>query len=1101
MQPRLDSPAISRVILAQELERLLVPSASNPRGSVTALVGAGGFGKTVLASQVCQREALRSHFPGGLLWVTIGEARSGAELAGAVNDLCEQLTGRRPAFADPEQAGYYLGQLLDSRPPTLFVIDDVWAVDQLRPFLAGGSAAVRLVTTRMVGVVPYDASIVRVVEMTAIEAREVIWSRLPGEAPQHVEKLLELTGRWPLLLSLVNGALRRASRDGVNIDEAALKLAQRLQSDGPTTLDASIETRRDRAVERAICASLEILPEFDRQRYFELAIFPEATEVSLDSVCLLWSDSGVSEARADQICAQLFELSLIGTYDRGRRVVRVHDVLRAYLRHSLGDDALIQGNKRYLKRLQDSVVPLDGGINSTGPAWWLMTKSEVFFWNTLTYHLAEAHKFGELLALVCDLRWVETRIARHGVASIETDLQRSDEPLAKALKRAIARNSHLFEPIEPSYSRGDVLASRLRDEPDLRQLVQAYEGNRPTALPGLRNRWIVPDRQPALERVLTGATRALTSCAVAPDGSWLLAAGMDGVGYIWDAITGEQRARLIGHASAISACAIAPSGYWLVTGSIDGTTRIWDSEGGLRKILAGHKAPVLSCAISPDGNLIATSGQDRALRIWDANTGRQAADLGGRRLSDHIDRISACAFMPNGKFLVTGGMDGSLLMWDVRLGSRIFSVRAHEGMINSCVVSPDGQLVYTAGDDGTVCRWDAESGERRGVFVGHTGPVNDCSVSEDGSWLATVGSDRTTRIWDSASGVLRLLLTGHTENVSSCTAAPNGDWLVTCSWDSTARIWNPHEQTDDVKIHRHTDVVTSCCALSGGETLVTSSWDHTVRLWDPASEELRQVLRGHEDKVTACSVAPRRRWVVTTSYDGTARIWDPRHEKEVRILTGHTDQIHCTAVAPDGSWIATGGDDQTIRIWNSRSGECMSVLEGHSDRVNRCVASPDGRWLVSVGDDMQTLIWNLLSHRLEARLPADGPANRCCAFSPDGRTLLAGGLDGAIRIWRTVDLMIFDSLEGHAGSVTACDVSSDGRWLASTGIDKTLRIWSMHDRCLVASMRVDGVLLSASWLSGSMDVCAVGEGGTYLFSFLPGTSRLATSGGAFNGAS
>ncbi|MEV1015471.1 NB-ARC domain-containing protein [Micromonospora sp. NPDC049801] len=1099
MQPRIDSPAISRLGLAQELERLLVPSASNPQGSVTALVGAGGFGKTVLASQVCQGEIWRVHFPGGLLWVTIGEARSGPELAGALNDLSEQLAGRRPAFADPEQAGYHLGQLLDSRPPTLLVIDDVWTVDQLRPFLAGGREAVRLVTTRMAGVLPYDASIVRVVEMTTTEAREVIWSRLPGEAPHHVDKLLELTGRWPLLLSLVNGALRQASRDNVNIDEAALKLAQRLQVDGPTTLDTSIETRRDRAVERAIRASLEILPEFDSQRYFELAIFPEATEVSLDAVALLWSDSGVSEARTDQICVQLFELSLIGTYDRARRVVKIHDVLRAYLRHSLGEDALIQGNKKYLKRVQDAVVPLNGDINSTVPAWWLMAESEVFFWNSITYHLAEAHKFDELVTLVCDLRWVEARIRCHGVASIETDLQRSDEPLAKALKRAIARNSHLLDPIEPDYSRGDVLASRLRDEPDLREIVEAYAGNRPAALPGLRNRWRMPDRQPALERVLTGAKRALTSCAVAPDGSWLLAAGLDGIGYIWDSITGEQRARLIGHASAISACAIAPSGYWLVTGSIDGTTRIWGAEGGLRKVLAGHQAPVLSCAISPDGGLIATSGQDRALRIWDANTGRQLANLGGRRLSDHIDRISACAFMPNGKFLVTGGIDGLLILWDVRIGSQVFSVRAHEGAINSCSVSPDGRSVYTTGDDGVVGRWDAESGRRRGVFIGHTGPVNDCTVSGDGSWLATVGSDRTTRIWDPASGVLRLLLTGHTEPVSSCAAAPNSEWLVTCSWDNTARIWNPHEQTDEAKIQRHTDVVTSCCALSGGATLVTSSWDHTVRLWDPVSEELRQVFRGHEDKVTACSVAPRRRWVVTTSLDGTARIWDPRQEKEVRILTGHTDQIHCAAVSPDGSWIATGGDDQTIRIWHARSGKCVSILEGHLDRVNRCAASPDGRWLVSVGDDMQTLVWSVSSRRLEARLPADGAANRCCAFSPDGRTLLTGGIDGAIRMWRSVDLMIFDSLEGHTGSVTACDVSPDGLWLASTGEDKTLRIWSMRDRCLVASMRVDGVLMSTSWVSGSAGVCAVGQSGTYLFSFSPGTARLATSGGSSDG--
>ncbi|PWU58263.1 hypothetical protein DLE60_22705 [Micromonospora globispora] len=131
----------------------------------------------------------------------------------------------------------------------------------------------------------------------------------------------------------------------------------------------------------------------------------------------------------------------------------------------------------------------------------------------------------------------------------------------------------------------------------------------------------------------------------------------------------------------------------------------------------------------------------------------------------------------------------------------------------------------------------------------------------------------------------------------------------------------------------------------------------------------------------------------------------------------------------------------------------------------------------------------------------EGPGDRCCTFSPDGSTLFTGGLDGAIYLWRCVDVTVIGSLKGHTGSVTSCDLSHDGLWLASTGTDETLRIWSIAERRLVASMRVDGILLSTCWLPGTTDVCAVGEGGTYLFSFSPGGSRLTVTGGVRHGAS
>ncbi|MHC4829357.1 MAG: hypothetical protein ACYTFT_03225 [Planctomycetota bacterium] len=50
---------------------------------------------------------------------------------------------------------------------------------------------------------------------------------------------------------------------------------------------------------------------------------------------------------------------------------------------------------------------------------------------------------------------------------------------------------------------------------------------------------------------------------------------------VWDAITGQELSRLIGHGSAVQAVALAPGGTHLLTGADDGRARLFRliSEG------------------------------------------------------------------------------------------------------------------------------------------------------------------------------------------------------------------------------------------------------------------------------------------------------------------------------------------------------------------------------------------------------------------------------------------------------------------------------------------------------------------------------------------
>ena len=62
----------------------------------------------------------------------------------------------------------------------------------------------------------------------------------------------------------------------------------------------------------------------------------------------------------------------------------------------------------------------------------------------------------------------------------------------------------------------------------------------------------------------------------------------------------------------------------------DHSARIWDAESGkeLRR-LVGHTQVIGSAAFSPDGKKVVTASWDQTARIWDAESGRELQRFGG----------------------------------------------------------------------------------------------------------------------------------------------------------------------------------------------------------------------------------------------------------------------------------------------------------------------------------------------------------------------------------------------------------------------------------------------------------------------------------------
>ncbi|MFD0406115.1 NB-ARC domain-containing protein, partial [Kitasatospora sp. NPDC127116] len=756
--PAVESWLVRRAELHQAIVAVRAPGGSTV-GLTTSLHGAGGFGKTRLARMVCADRTVRRRFRGRVYLVTIGrDVRSAAEIAAKVSEVTRLITGDDTAFTDPELAGDHLGRLLAQRPRTLLVLDDVWERAQLDPFLRGAPNCVRLVTTRRRQLLDGRAGsqLVLVDGMSEQEARTVLLEDLdPALLPDNsVAELLAQTGRWPLLLRLVNRLIVAEAQLGVPVPDAADMALRRLRQAGPAAadtagMDAAVPAQRERAVEATIEAAVDLLPLTGRDRHRELGVFVEDEAIPVGLVRRLWQISGgLTAAQSHALLTELAGLSLLTVDPAGGGRITLHDVHRDYLRQALGADGLTRVNAN----LVDAVIthlpaaaPLAADAPDPRHAWW--DTADGYILDHAIEHLLAAGRTADARALASDLRWIDRRLHQRGPNAPISDLLRIGSPDAAERAGDLARAAHLLQRTQPDHSLTAVLHGRLTDISRWHAQVTAHAEQ--LTHPRLSSIWPLPDLpQPALLRAFVGHSDAVSTLAISPDGTWLATGSIDKTVRIWGDAATTETATLTGHTDMVLEVAVSPDGTWLATAGYDGTVRIWDRTTGRETaILTGHTRAVLSVAISPDGTWLATAGYDGTVRTWDRTTATETTALTG-----HAGMVRSVAISPDGTWLATGGNDKTARIWDRTTGREVATLTGHTDEVETVAISPDGTWLATAGDDGTVRIWDRTTGTETITLTGHTRAVLSVAISPDGTWLATGGNDKTARIWDRTTG-------------------------------------------------------------------------------------------------------------------------------------------------------------------------------------------------------------------------------------------------------------------------------------------------------------------------------------------------------------
>src|SRR5207249_1854428 len=123
------------------------------------------------------------------------------------------------------------------------------------------------------------------------------------------------------------------------------------------------------------------------------------------------------------------------------------------------------------------------------------------------------------------------------------------------------------------------------------------------------------------------------------------------------------------------------------------TVHVWDATTGEEKRrLLGHRAGIQRVVFSWDGTRLASSSFDNTIRLWDLATGEETAQIVTPRVVDKF------LWLPDGKTLLTAGNNASLHLWDTATGQRLAILDRVLGKARPLPLAPEVETPNTVFD-------------------------------------------------------------------------------------------------------------------------------------------------------------------------------------------------------------------------------------------------------------------------------------------------------------------------------------------------------------------------------------------------------------------
>ena len=530
------------------------------------------------------------------------------------------------------------------------------------------------------------------------------------------------------------------------------------------------------------------------------------------------------------------------------------------------------------------------------------------------------------------------------------------------------------------------------------------------------------------------------------------------------------RELLIGHEGVVIDVDVDRASRRVLTCSLDGTVRVWDALSGQELArLALRRGPALAARFSPDGSRVVAAGTAGELVVWSLD----APAMPGLDLAGHADDVTWAEFDPAGERVVSASGDRTARVWSARDGRELARLEGHTGNVAYArFLGTRGELVLTRSSDPrqrggaqesdhTLRVFDAASGVPRAVLRGHAGPIVACDVTRDLRWVASASADRTARLWRLPEELLRgvggiaadtgelalgaatvLALPGHVHDASF---SPDGRRLA-LAFDAGARVVDVEGGAVLYELPSHGRRAVVRAEFSpDGERLATVAYDDALRFFRARDGALLRTCRGEVRQLSGVVWSADGSFLSSWQRGPTVELWYGDERPFLPVLRGHEGEVRSARFDRAGARVLTASADGTARVWSASSAHAEAVLDPREHGLERdaLVAArfdPAERRVATTDATGRVRVWDLASREPRSEHRAGGPAAPVAAFSADGARLALAGAGGAValvelatgreRTWRA-----------HDDAVACLAFSPDGARLATGGEDRRVCVW------------------------------------------------------------
>ena len=697
------------------IKAVLLSDRTEP-GAVTASVkGAGGYGKTSIAEEICLDAEIRSKFRCGIYWLQFGVIEENEKSLKrfrseemAVTAMLAAQYGKETAQTVGRCSLKLLLDLLPSDGGVLLVADDLWAEHQNLPFRTLPDHVTTLFTTRQQHL---EASTqVEVKKLSHNDAYKLISYDIKdlneGEARRLDSVCHHLKG-WPLVIKIVNRTFRQLQLANYAVAQILHEFERRLEVghlegwDEEHFNDEVQDAKRRNLVGSCIDVGIDaLLPPKHRYLINALAVFPEDTEIPY-SIAIDYfieiskrENSPCSESEAFNYLFRFQTYSFFRSEFGGGKTFIIHDEILACLRYRNGENKI--------KRLHLALV---AAIEKHCPDGWASLPADHRYgWCQLHNHLEMAER-GELAnQLRSDFRWIQAKFNAVGLVELQSTYNSASlNSDAEKVGHAIYASTHVLASWPEALALQ--LYGRLAHERSDTLIATSDE-----AL-NHKSCWPVP-LIPHLPRLgpkvfaLKFSSADAVDAKFSPSGQFIATSYRDGTLLLWSVETGlPLSAPVQAHQMQVSSLHFSKDGTKIITTAEDCSSKIWTVANGLTLYAElPHFTKLIHAEFSLDGSKIVTVSSFGTVTVWDVSNDIEIASIS---LKDR--NVTAASFNPDGsKILITYFPDMLWGIWNYGDGGTSFEI-SHENAFQFCAFTRDGTEVVAVDFGQQVLRWDAET--------------------------------------------------------------------------------------------------------------------------------------------------------------------------------------------------------------------------------------------------------------------------------------------------------------------------------------------------------------------------------------------------------